>query len=152
MGYTPTQSLLREQVIRCPLKATAWDQDTFGVHCFRTKLAHCSTKLRCTYQFKSPMETIHRFVAIKLWTPTCLSHGLLFSPSQYCSMLREPMWISAFVSTFAPANFPLRRDRQEKWPTLDFLKVRFRGSLVRRSPHDSGGHSRCIRRRLVASL
>ena len=24
------------------------------------------TKLRCTYQFKSPMESVHRFVAIKL--------------------------------------------------------------------------------------
>ena len=89
------------------------------------------TKLRCTYQFKRPMESVHRFVAIKLWTPTCLSHGLLFSPCQYCSMLREPMRISSLVSTSAPANFSLR------WDRLDFLKVRFRGSPVRRSAHDS---------------
>ena len=89
------------------------------------------TKLRCTYQFKSPMESVHRFVAIKLWTLTCLFHGLLFSPCQYCSMLREPMRISSSVSTSAPANFALR------WDRLDFFKVRFRGSPVRCSAHDS---------------
>ena len=90
------------------------------------------TKLRCAYQFKSPMESVHRFVAIKLWPPTYrLSQGLLFSPCQYCNMLREPMRISSLVSTCAPANFPLRKNR------LDFLKVRFCGSPVRRSAHDS---------------
>ena len=42
------------------------------------------------------------------------------------------MRISSLVSTgSAPANFPLR------WDRLDFLKVRFRGSPVRRSAHDS---------------
>ena len=41
------------------------------------------------------------------------------------------------LSTSALANISLRWDRQEKWPTLDFLKVRFRESPVRRSPHDS---------------
>ena len=98
------------------------------------------TKLRCTYQFKSPMEPKDTtpvcrnkatYFRLKLWTPTCPYNGLLFSPSQYCSMFREPLWISSAV------NFPLRWDRQETWPTLDFLKVRFRGSPVRCLPHDS---------------
>ena len=40
------------------------------------------------------------------------------------------MRISSSVSTSAPANFALRRDR------LDFFKVRFRGSPVSCSAHD----------------
>ena len=119
------------------------------------------TKLRCIYQFKSPMEPknitpVCRNKAtgsVKLWTPTSLSHDLLFSPSQYCSMLsiREPLRISSLVSTSVPANFPLRWDRREKWPALDFLKVRFRGSPVT-TPSPCWSLFRCIRRRLVASL
>ena len=139
-----------EQVIRCTLRTTAWDQATFGLHCFQTILTHCSqisyrggqrlTKLRCTYQFKSPIkpkDSTPVFRNKATCTPTLPSHDLLFSPSQYCSMFREPWWISSLLSTSALANFPLRWDRQEKWPTLDFLKVRFRESPVRRLPRDS---------------
>ena len=139
-----------EQVIRCTLRTTAWDQATFGLQCFQTILTHCSqisyrgghrlTKLRCTYQFKSPIKAKDSTPVFRnkaTCTPTLLSHGLLFSPSQYCSMFREPLWISSLLSTSALANISLRWDRQEKWPTLDFLKVRFRESPVRCSPHDS---------------
>ena len=90
--------------------------------------------------FKSPIkpkDSTPVFRNKATCTQTMLSHGLLFSPSQYCSMFREPWWISSLLSTSVLANFPLRWDRQEKWPTLDFLKVRFRESPVRRSPHDS---------------
>ena len=93
---------------------------------------HCNlhiAKLANFYSFciLKQSHNMWKYVHPKLWTPTCLSHGLLFSPCQYGSMLREPMR----VSTSAPANFSLR------WDRLDFLKVRFRGSPVRRSAHDS---------------
>ena len=86
------------------------------------------TKLRCPYQFKSPMESVHRFVAIKLWTLTCLFHGLLFSPCQYCSMLREPMRISSSVRTSAPAKMGQVRLFQSpfSWESSQVLGSRLR--------------------------
>ena len=83
-----------EQVIRCTLRTTAWDQATFGLHCFQTILTHCSqisyrggqrlTKLRCTYQFKSPIKAKDstpifaiKLHVLRLCYPTvCFSHRL----------------------------------------------------------------------------